>query len=106
MVMDGMIEPMELGHLPCKKVAYEDYVVVRGLGKWGKKHWGHHVVDVVARLVAVLEPEDLRGGNVRKGRGLPRGFREGGNANAFLAEPLAASPRQDPCVKSPGKQNQ
>jgi polyphosphate glucokinase len=37
MVVDGIVEPMELGHLPYKKATYEDYVGIRGLEKRGKK---------------------------------------------------------------------
>jgi polyphosphate glucokinase len=86
MVVDGIAEPMELGHLPYKKATYEDYVGLRGLEKWGKKKWRRHVADVVTRLVAALEPDDvvLGGGNVKKLKELPRGCRAGDNGNAFL----------------------
>jgi polyphosphate glucokinase len=86
MVVDGILEPMELGHLPYKKATYEDYVGLRGLKKWGKKKWRCHVADVVARLIAALQPDDvvLGGGNVKKLKELPRGCRVGDNANAFL----------------------
>ena len=86
MIVDGIVEPMELGHLPYKKATYEDYVGLRGLEKWGKKKWRRHVADVVARLVAALEPDDvvLGGGNVKKLKELPPGCRAGDNANAFL----------------------
>jgi len=30
LVVDGIVEPMELGHLPYKKATYEDYVGLRG----------------------------------------------------------------------------
>jgi polyphosphate glucokinase len=59
MVVDGVVEPMELGHLPYKKATYEDYVGLRGLEKWGKKKWRGHVADVVARLIAALQPDDV-----------------------------------------------
>ncbi len=36
MIVDGIIEPMELGHLPYKDQTYEDYVGERGLERWGK----------------------------------------------------------------------
>src|SRR5262245_50465629 len=36
MIMDGKVEPMELGHLPYKKGTFEDYVGQRGLDKRGK----------------------------------------------------------------------
>jgi len=83
--VDGVVEPMELGHLPYKKGTYEDYVGQRGLDKRGKKKWRRHVADVVAGFVAALEPDDvvLGGGNVRKLKELPPGCRAGDNANAF-----------------------
>jgi len=86
MIVDGLVEPMELAHLPYKKGTYEDYVGLRGLEKRGKKKWRRHVEDVVARLSAALEPDDivLGGGNARKLKHLPPGSRLGDNANAFL----------------------
>jgi polyphosphate glucokinase len=39
LIADGVIEPMELGHLPYKKYTYEDYVGERGLERWGKRKW-------------------------------------------------------------------
>src|SRR5215475_6183407 len=86
MIVDGIVEPMELGHLPYKKATFEDYVGVRGLDRNGTKKWRRHVFDVVARLVAALEPDDvvLGGGNVKKLKELPPGCRVGDNNNAFL----------------------
>jgi polyphosphate glucokinase len=85
-VVDGIVEPMELGHLPYKKATYEDYVGLRGLEKYGKKKWRQYVEDVVARLTAALQPDDvvLGGGNVKKLKELPKGCRTGDNANAFV----------------------
>jgi polyphosphate glucokinase len=85
MVIDGIVEPMELGHLPYEKRTFEDYVGIRGLDRLGKKKWQKCVVDVVARLSAALQPDDivLGGGNVKKLTELPPGCREGDNANAF-----------------------
>jgi polyphosphate glucokinase len=86
MVVDGIVEPMELGHLPYKKGTYEDYVGRAGLERDGKKQWRKHVKDVVERLIAALEPDDvvLGGGNVRKLKKLPPGCRAGDNSNAFV----------------------
>jgi polyphosphate glucokinase len=86
MVVEGVIEPMELAHLPYRKGTFEDYVGKRGLERLGKKKWRAHVVDVVAKLVAALEPDDvvLGGGNVKNLKELPPGCRAGENANAFL----------------------
>src|SRR5215468_1282234 len=86
MICDGIVEPMELGHLPYKKGTYEDYVGERSLEERGKKKWRRQVQDVVERLVAALEPDDvvLGGGNVKKLKELPDGCRVGDNANAFI----------------------
>ncbi len=86
LIVNGIIEPMELGHLPYKKTTFEDYIGIRGLKKYGKKNWRRYVADVVQRLIAALEPEDvvLGGGNLHKLKELPRGCRAGDNANAFL----------------------
>jgi polyphosphate glucokinase len=86
MVVNGIVEPMELGHLPYKKGVYEDYVGAQGLAKHGKSNWRRHVADVVRLLVAALEPDDvvLGGGNAKELKRLPQGCRLGNNANAFL----------------------
>jgi polyphosphate glucokinase len=108
MVVDGIVEPMELGHLPYKKGTYEDYVGRAALERRGKKKWQRHVADVVERLIAALEPDDtvLGGGNVAKLDKLPPHCRAGDNANAFrggfrlwqqdqaLLHPLARSKRR------------
>src|SRR6058998_2518347 len=85
LIVDGIVEPMELGHLPYKKATFEDYVGIRGFERLGKKKWRQHVADVIARLIAALEPEYvvLGGGNVKKLQELPPGCRAGNNANAF-----------------------
>jgi polyphosphate glucokinase len=85
-IADGIVEPMELAHLPYRKGTYEDYVGLRGLKKRGKKKWRQHVEKVVAQLTGALEPDDivLGGGNVKKLKELPAGCRRGSNANAFI----------------------
>src|SRR5262249_8710108 len=86
MIVDGIVEPMELGHLPYKRSTFEDYVGIRGYKRRGKKKWRQAVTDVIARLMAALEPEYvvLGGGNVKKLQELPPGCRAGDNANAFV----------------------
>ncbi len=86
MVTDGIVQAMELGHLPYRKATYEDYVGVHALEQFGKKKWRKNVLDVVTRLVAALEPEEvvLGGGNVKLLKELPTGCRAGDNANAFI----------------------
>jgi polyphosphate glucokinase len=86
MVVDGIVEPMELGHLPYKNSTFEDYVGIHGRKRLGQKKWESAVRDVIARLVAALEPEDvvLGGGNAKNLKKLPAGCRAGDNANAFV----------------------
>jgi polyphosphate glucokinase len=86
LVVNGIIEPMELAHLPYKKATYEDYVGIHGLEKRGKKKWRKSVFDVVEKLQAALEPDEvvIGGGNVKKLKKLPPHCRAGENTNAFL----------------------
>jgi len=86
MIVDGVLEPMELAHLPYKKGrTYEDYVGLAGLKRLGKKKWRRHVNDVVQLLKAALEVDYvvLGGGNARLLKQLPRGSRLGDNTHAF-----------------------
>jgi polyphosphate glucokinase len=86
LVLDRIIEPLELGHLPFRKATFEDYVGERGLERLGKKKWREAVNDVVERLSAAVEPDYvvLGGGNAKKLRELPPKVRLGGNDNAFV----------------------
>jgi polyphosphate glucokinase len=86
MVVGGILEPMELGHLPYRTRTFEDYLGVKGRARLGQKKWEEAVNDVIARLIAALEPEDvvLGGGNVKNLTKLPPGCRAGDNANAFI----------------------
>jgi polyphosphate glucokinase len=86
LIVEGIVEPMELGHLPYRDGTFEEYVGLHGLQTHGLTQWRRDVEDVVRRLVAALEPEDvvLGGGNVHQFDTLPAGCRAGDNANAFL----------------------
>ena len=86
LIVEGVLKPMEIGHLPYKKGTYEDYVGRDGLERHGQKKWRRHVADVVERLRAALRPDDtvIGGGNVKKLDALPARCRAGENANAFL----------------------
>jgi len=110
-IVDGIVEPLELAHLPYKKATFEDYLGLRGLEKHGKKKWRGHVADAVERLIAAFQPEEvvLGGGNVRELKELPHGCRAGDNANAFLGgfrlwEKADGSERdKHPYVRAPGR---
>ena len=86
LIADGIVEPMELGHLPYKEGTYESYVGNEALLKQGKKKWRRHVADVVAQFIAALEPDEvvLGGGNAKELKELPPKCRLGDNRNAFL----------------------
>src|SRR6266852_4894837 len=87
LIIDGVLEPMELAHLPYKKGrSYEEYVGKAGLKRLGRKKWRRHVADVVMRLKTALQADDvvLGGGNAKLLHELPPGVRLGANANAFI----------------------
>ncbi len=87
LIVDGVLEPMELAHLPYKTgKTYEDLVGEAALQRFGKKKWRSYVTDVVTRLQAALEADDVvvGGGNAKLLRSLPKGVRLGSNANAFI----------------------
>jgi len=86
LIVNRVLEPMELAHLPYKKGrTYEEYVGNAGLERLGKKKWRRSVGDVVLRLRTALEVDDVvvGGGNAKLLHKLPAGVRLGKNANAF-----------------------
>jgi polyphosphate glucokinase len=87
LIIDGVLEPMELAHLPYKKgLSYEDYLGKAGMKRSGKRRWRRHVIDVIDRFRLALNVDDvvLGGGNAKLMRRLPRGVRRGANTNAFI----------------------
>jgi polyphosphate glucokinase len=87
MIVDGLLEPMEIAHLPYKKGhTFEDYLGIRGLERLGKKKWRRNVAEVVEQLKTALEADYvvLGGGNAKLLRDLPPGARLGDNSTAFL----------------------
>ena len=86
LIVDNVLEPLELAHLPYKKGrSYEDYVGLAGLKRRGKKRWQHHVAEVVQQLKAAMQVDYvvLGGGNARLLKKLPQGTRLGSNRDAF-----------------------
>jgi polyphosphate glucokinase len=87
MIVDGVVAPMELAHLPYKKGrTYEDYVGASGLKRLGGKKWRRTVEEVVAQLSTLLEADYviIGGGNAGKLKRLPKNARLGSNDFAFL----------------------
>jgi polyphosphate glucokinase len=107
MIVDGVLEPMELGHLPYREETYEDFVGARGLDRLGKKRWRKEVAAVVAEFTAALEPDYiiLGGGNAKLLRELPPKARLGDNRNAFVGGFRLWDPDQAHAVHVPGTEN-
>lgn len=86
LVVDGVLAPMELAHLPYRKgKTFEDYLGIRGLERLGKSKWREHVAIVIEELRHALNADYvvLGGGNARLLKQLPEGVRLGANTNAF-----------------------
>jgi polyphosphate glucokinase len=85
MIVDGVVQPMELGHLPFRKATYEDYVGERGLQRHGRARWRKRVVETIELFIDALEPDYvvLGGGNADELPELPANVRLGGNEDAF-----------------------
>jgi predicted NBD/HSP70 family sugar kinase len=86
LVVDGVVVPMELAHLPFRKATFEDYVGEHGREQRGKKKWESAVFETIENLTAALDPDYvvLGGGNADKLAELPPNVRLGANTNAFL----------------------
>jgi polyphosphate glucokinase len=86
MIVDHVLEPMELAHLPYKKGrTYEDYVGNAGLKRQGKRKWRRQVQKVAQQLKTAVQAGYvvLGGGNARLLKKLSPGIRLGNNSNAF-----------------------
>jgi polyphosphate glucokinase len=87
MIVDGVLQPMELAHLPYKDgKTYEDYLGLLGFKRLGRKRWQRKVYKIVADLRGALEAEYviLGGGNAKKLKKMPPSTILGDNRNAFL----------------------
>ena len=103
MIVDGILEPLELAHLPYKKgKTYEDYVGIRGLDRLGKKKAAAPRGRCVERLRDALGAEYvvLGGGNAKKIKKLPPDTRLGDNRNAFWVAFAYGIRRRRLCVPS------
>jgi polyphosphate glucokinase len=87
MIVDDVVAPMELAHLPYKRGrTYEDYLGDRGRHRLGAKKWRRTVIEVVDQLRTALEADYvvLGGGNASRLKKLPKAARVGNNGFAFL----------------------
>jgi polyphosphate glucokinase len=86
LIVDGIVEPMELGHMPFRQGrSFEDYIGERGRIRLGTKKWRKVVREVVDQLCRVLEVDYvvIGGGNARRLKSLPDKVRLGDNSNAY-----------------------
>ena len=86
LIIDGVVEPLELAHLPFRKGTFEDYVGERSLIRRGKKKWRKLVFEVVEQLAKAMEPDYIviGGGGVKDLDEMPPNARRGDNELAFL----------------------
>ena len=87
MVIQKIVMPMELAHLPYKKgKTYEEWVGKQAYEKLGRKKWEKVVGEVVGVLKFALQADYvvLGGGNAKKIKSVPEGARLGANTNAFI----------------------
>jgi predicted NBD/HSP70 family sugar kinase len=86
LIIDGVVEPTEVGHMPYKHGhTFEDYVGERGRRRRGNKKWRKAVRHVIEALRAAFEADYvvLGGGNAVRLKRLPNYVRLGDNRNAF-----------------------
>lgn len=87
LIVDKVIAPLELAHLPFRKgKTYEDYLGVRALKRLGRKKWNQYVCEVSSMLKAALVADYvvLGGGNAKKLKEIPSSARLGDNRHAIL----------------------
>lgn len=87
LIVDGVVEPTELGHLPYKGgKSFEDFVGERGRKARGDSKWRKTALEIIQHLKAALDVDYvvLGGGNAVRLKSLPTGVRLGNNRNAFI----------------------
>lgn len=87
LVIDGIVQPLELGHLPYRRRGtFEAYVGAAGLARFGRRRWRRFAVDVTTRLAEAMQADYVvvGGGKAKHLDPLPPGVRRGSNANAFV----------------------
>jgi len=112
LILDGIVEPMEIGHLPYKRGrTFEGFVGERALERQGRKKWRKMVAEVVTHLSRAFEVDYvvLGGGNARLLKKLPPRARLGDNMNAMVGgrviwemdDPLHLAPKYRVWARAP-----
>ena len=105
LVIDGVVEPTEVGHMHYKRGrTFEDYVGERGRRRLGTRKWRRKVLDVIEHLKLALEVDYvvLGGGNAVRLKSLPQDVQLGDNRNAFIGG-LRLWRRGDGRLRLPGE---
>lgn len=87
LIVEGVVAPMELGHLHCGNGrTYEDHVGEAARERLGNEKWRRQVHEVVEGFRKALLPDVivLGGGNAARLKRLPPRTRRGDNANAIV----------------------
>ncbi len=87
LIIDGVVEPTEIGHMPYRHgLTFEDYVGERGRKRRGNRRWRKAVKAVIGDLEAAFEADYvvLGGGNAARLGKPPPGVRRGDNRKAFV----------------------
>ena len=87
LIIDGVVEPTELGHLPYKDGrSFEDCIGERGRKARGNRKWRKAALEIIEHLKTALGVDYvvLGGGNAARLKRLPPGVRLGNNRNAFI----------------------
>lgn len=89
LIVDGVLEPLELAHLPYKNAAtFEQSVGAAALQRLGEKRWAKKVFDIVAHLKDALQVEYVAVG--------------GGNSHRLATLPPAAIRVEDDAAREGG----
>jgi polyphosphate glucokinase len=86
LIVDDVVVPMELGHLPFRRATFEEYVGRAGRARVGPKRWREAVFQTLEHLTEALLPDYvmLGGGLADELDGLPENVVVGGNELAFV----------------------
>jgi polyphosphate glucokinase len=86
LIVDGIVEPLELGHLPFREGTFEDYVTRRARKQRGRRKWRKGVFEAIEQLTNAIAADDvvIGGGEAEELDVLPEGCRRGDNENAFV----------------------
>jgi predicted NBD/HSP70 family sugar kinase len=87
LIFDGTVVPLQLGHLPFRRrESFDSVLGKRGLERRGLKRWRRLALEAGLNLkdAFLADYVVLGGGNAKRLKRLPEGFRRRGNHTAYL----------------------